>query len=141
MGSLNPSAVTAKWKQRAGAAAKDWTTGIQSVTVAPGQLAAARANEALAGYTQAIQSGRWASRVGAVPLGEWQQKSVSKQGNYTSGINAGEQKRARFDAAWMPLMAAAKERLRSVPRDGGASSLSKVQAIMDIGAQFKNQGR
>jgi hypothetical protein len=138
---LNPSAVTAKWKQRAGAAAKDWTAGIQAVTVAPGQLAASRANEALAGYTEAITSGRWAARVSSVPLGEWQQKSVSKQGNYTSGINAGESKRARFDAAWVPLMAAARERLRSVPRDGGSGSLSKVQAIMDIGKQFKMQGR
>lgn len=138
---LNPSAVTAKWKQRAGAAAKDWAAGIQGVTVAPGQLAAARANEALAGYTAAITSGRWAARVSSVSLGDWQSKAASKQGNYTAGINAADAKRARFDAAWVPLMAAAKERLRSVPRDGGSSSLSKVQAIMDIGAQFKMQGR
>jgi len=138
---LQPAAVTAKWKANAGKSASAWAAGIQGVTVAPGQLAAAQAQAALAGYTDAIQSGRWAQRVGAVTLGDWQSKSVAKQGNYTSGINAGESKRARFDAAWIPLMAAAKERLRSVPRDGGASSLSKVQAIMDIGRQFKMQSR
>jgi|SRR6267142_680844 len=138
---LNPAAVTAKWKSRTAAAGKDWVAGIQGVTVAPGQLAAARAQEALAGYTEAITSGRWAARVGSVSLGEWQQKAVSKQGNFASGVNAGEAKRARFDAAWQPLMAAAKERLRSIPRDGGSGSLSKVQAIMDIGKQFKMQGR
>lgn len=138
---LSPQAVTAKWKANAGKSAPAWTAGIQGVTQAPGQLAAARAQEALAGYTEAIQSGRWAARVGAVPLNEWQSRSVAKSGNYTAGINAGESKRARFDNSWVPLMAAAKERLRTVPRDGGASSLSKVQAIMDIGKQFKMSGR
>lgn len=61
------------------------TKGIQSVTIAPGQKAAAKANAMLAGVTAAVTSGKWASNVASVSLSDWQTATSAKVGNIATG--------------------------------------------------------
>lgn len=60
------------------ASREDMVNGIQAVTEAPGKKAAAKADKMLLGITEAIQSGKWAARVGAVTLEDWKSKMITK---------------------------------------------------------------
>lgn len=78
----------ARWQQNFGAAGPRWAAGIQAVTVAPGQLAAAAVDR----YISGTQAGapKFARNVAGVSLASWKDTSVSKgQGRLASGAQAG----------------------------------------------------
>jgi hypothetical protein len=85
-----PSAAEAaqRWQQGFAGAGQRWADGIESVTVAPGQLAAAAQSRYLAGVQQ--NASKWASRVSQISLAQWKQQAVAKgQGRLASGATAG----------------------------------------------------
>jgi len=67
-----------KWATNLQAATQYIQAGVQRVTTAPGQKAAAQAQVMLANLTAAVTSGMWARRVGSVSLQDWQNAVVSK---------------------------------------------------------------
>ena len=67
-----------KLTTRTRAAIPDWQKGIERVEEAPGAAAARQAPAMLANLTEAVNSGRWAAKVGAVTKEEWQQKTLAK---------------------------------------------------------------
>jgi hypothetical protein len=84
--------------------------GVDAVTVAPGEKAAANVD----GYIQGVQqsASKWAKRVAAVPLSEW------KNSMKTHGINAiatgaakGEAKVGKWASYAAPLMQSAVDNL------------------------------
>lgn len=104
----------ARWQQNFGAAGPRWAAGIQSVTVAPGQLAAAAQDRYLAGVQQNVQ--KFASRVAAVPLQTWKDVSVQKgQGRLASGAQAGL---AKYTAAIEKVLTAQRSIIGSLPPRG-----------------------
>lgn len=139
---LNPQAGADKWAQKAGNSVADYKAGIASVTTAPGQLAVAAQNVMTANWNDAVNSGRWAARTGSVSLQSWQQAASTKgANNYASGVNAGKAKYAAAAAYYYPVAAAVKDAVRSIPRDGGAGSLARVQMNMDMFKQAKQNRR
>jgi hypothetical protein len=139
---LNPQQVADKWAQKAGNAVSDYKAGIMSVTTAPGQLAVAAQNVMTANWNDAVNSGRWAARTGAVSLGSWQQAASTKGANkYASGVNAGKAKMAAAMAYYLPVAQQVKEAVRSIPRDGGAGSLARVQLAMEAFKSAKQNRR
>lgn len=85
-----PSAAQAaqSWQQGFGAAGTKWAAGIESVTVAPGQLAAAAQARYLAGVQQNAQ--KWAANSAAVTLAQWKQQSIDKgQARLATGAQTG----------------------------------------------------
>jgi hypothetical protein len=133
---LSPQAGADKWAQKAGGAVADYKAGIQGVQSAPGQAAVAAQNVMLQNWNEAVNSGRWAARTGAVPLEVWKQAAITKGGaNYGTGITAGKAKMAASNAYYYPVAASVKEAVKSIPRDGGAGSLARVQLNMEA---FKN---
>lgn len=94
----------AKWKANASAATTAYTDGINAVTSAPGQKAAAQKNV----YVQNVQASadKWARNVN-VPLADWQSAATTKGAtNYPVGINAGAAKQAAFMADFLPKVQA-----------------------------------
>lgn len=86
-----------KWARRTSGATADYTRGIQRVSVAPGQLAAAKEDKLVAGFNEAIQSGKWRERVAGVSLQEWKTKATEKgAGRIASGVAGASQDMARF---------------------------------------------
>lgn len=65
-----------KWQQNFGAAGPAWSAGIESVTVAPGQLAAAASDRYLMGVQQNVQ--KFSARVAGVSLAQWKAASTAK---------------------------------------------------------------
>lgn len=108
----DPRTIASKWKQRAGAASGDWLKGVQSVTEAPGQKAAAQEDKMLQNFTEAITSGRWRNAVSAVTLQMWQQACADKgKQNYQTGIAASEEKYFQAMQKMMPIIESIKQSL------------------------------
>jgi hypothetical protein len=139
---LNPQQVADKWAQKAGGAVSDYKAGIAGVQQPPGMLAVAAQPQMLQNWNEAVNSGRWAARTGAVSLSSWQQAAAGKgAANYGTGITAGKAKMAAAMAYYLPVAAAVHEAVKSIPRDGGAGSLARVQMAMDAFKQAKQSRR
>lgn len=84
---VTPAEFAEKWARRTSGATADYTKGIDRVSVAPGQLAAAKEDKLVAGFQAAIQSGKWRERVAGVSLTEWKTKAKEKgAGRIASGV-------------------------------------------------------
>jgi len=78
MARVNSQQWLAKWSQNLNASGQYIKSGVQSVTTAPGQSAAAAQDRMLAGVTAAVQSGKWARNVSKVSLADWQNAMITK---------------------------------------------------------------
>jgi len=111
-----PSAsdAAATWAQRLGASGPKWAAGVNSVTVAPGQLAARAKNLWLTNVTAAAD--RFAANSAKVSLQEWQQATVSKgQPRLASGATAAQPK---VEAAFAKLFPAIQSAVNALPPRG-----------------------
>lgn len=138
MARISPQEAAAKYARRAAQATGDYTAGIQRVTIAPGQQAAAKAQKALAGYTDALQSGRWANRVKAVSLQDWQSRASSVGASrFAQGAQAAEQKVADRMAQILPAVDAARAKVMSMPDDSVQARIQRSVAFQTEMAKFK----
>lgn len=111
-----PSAAEAaqRWQQGFGAAGQRWADGIESVSVAPGQLAAAALPRYLAGVQQNGQ--KWASRVSGISLAQWKSQAVAKgQGRLATGAQSGM---AKYQARIQQVLDAEKSIIAGLPPRG-----------------------
>lgn len=94
----------AAWAQRLAGSTDRIKQGVQSVTTAPG-MAAARQKAVYAANVQAATD-KWAARVGAVSLAEWQQATVDKGVNrIAAGAQAAQPKMQAFMSQLLPHIA------------------------------------
>lgn len=108
------AAAAAKWQTNFGAAGAAWAAGIESVTVAPGQLAAAAQGRYLAGVQQSAQ--KWAANTAAVPLATWKQQAISKgQGRLATGATTGM---AKYQGKIQAVLDAEKSIIAGLPPRG-----------------------
>lgn len=111
-----PSAaeVAQRWQQGFGAAGQRWADGIESVTVAPGQLAAAAMPRYVAGVQQNAQ--KWAARTSSVSLAQWKQMAVAKgQSRLASGAQVGM---AKYQQRIASVLEAEKNIIAGLPPRG-----------------------
>lgn len=129
---LTPAQAAAKWQQKAGAASSDYKTGVMGVTQAPGTAAVAAQNVMVQNWQNSINNGTWARRTGAVTLQAWQQAASTKGAtNYATGVAQGSAKYQAAAQYYLPVAAAVHQAVQSIPRDGGAGSLARVQLAME----------
>lgn len=91
---LSPQNISQKWLTNLSGAQQSMQQGVQAVTVAPGQKAAAAQALWLA-RLQASQT-KWANRVGAVTLAEWQQSMINL--GIPRAIQGAQEKQSRYTA-------------------------------------------
>lgn len=139
---MTPQQLADKWAQRAGSAQGDYKSGVMGVTQAPGQLAVQAQATMVQKWNESINSGQWAARTGAVSLGSWQNITSTKGAtNYTTGVAAAKPKVIAAATYYLPVAQAVKEAVKSIPRDGGAGSLARVQMNMEMFKQAKANRR
>ena len=108
------AAAAQKWSQNFGASGQAWANGIESVQVAPGQLAAAALPRYLAGVQASAP--KWATRVAGVTLATWKQQAINKgQGRLATGATTGM---AKYQAAIQAVLDAEKSIIASLPPRG-----------------------
>src|ERR1700728_4035549 len=78
----------AAYQAKVAAGAGKWAAGCQSYqgNLTPMQMAAAKQQEAVAGYTRVVGGGQWAANLNAMPIAAWK--------NPTTANSAGAQKYA-----------------------------------------------
>lgn len=133
-----PSAAdaAAAWSAGFGAAGQKWAQGIEAVTVAPGQLAAAALPRYLAGVQQNAQ--KWASRSSSVSLAQWKQQSVAKgQARLASGAQAGM---AKYQQRIQAVLDAEKSIIAGLPPRGTVEqNIARSSAFqLAMHQQFQN---
>ena len=88
MAKLTPREAQEKHARRLKGATEDIRRGVQKVTEAPGVKAAAKEEKMRANLLAALDSGKWKSRVAAVPLEEWKDKMLNKGvGRIAAGVD------------------------------------------------------
>lgn len=126
MAAKTPQSIAAKWAQRLGGAGQAYKDGIQSVTIAPSQLAIAQQDRARQGFVDAIDSGRWARKLGMVTLSDWQRKAVDVgAGRLTSGATAALPKVQAFMAEFYPVTQQVKQTVAGMPKGGEANAVAR----------------
>lgn len=114
MKNLSAADVTAKWNTRANAASGDWATGINNVTVNPGQAAAAQGDVWQANVIASRP--KWQAAVGNMDLAAWKSQTTTKgQARYGPGITAGQQK---YQAKITKILATEKAIVSGLPPRG-----------------------
>ncbi|HEV2371395.1 MAG TPA: hypothetical protein VGS19_04420 [Streptosporangiaceae bacterium] len=124
-----PSAAdaTAAWKTGFAGAGTKWANGVNSVDVAPGQLAVAAQPRYLAGVQMNV--GKWAANTQAVSLAQWKATTVQKgQGRLASGAEAGATK---YQAKIQAVLQAEASIIGSLPPRG------TVEQNIQRSAQFQ----
>lgn len=112
--------------------------GVNAVTVAPTQKAAARLDAYLAGVQRAVSSGKMADSLNRVTLQDWQRAMTDKGVNRVAGgAAAAKPKFQNFMAEFLPFLDAGKRQLESMPRGGLEENIQRAVAMMRYTATFK----
>lgn len=139
MGAMpNPSDAAARWAQNFGASGTKWAAGVNSVTVAPGQLAA-RAKQLWASNTAAAVD-KFAANSAAVTLQDWQQTTVNKgQPRLAGGAQSAQPKVEAVFSRLFPYIASTVNSLP--PRGDLEANIARAGAFARQMAKFSASGR
>jgi len=138
MAKLTPKQAQEKHARRLKGALEDMRIGIEAVTEAPGRKAAAKQEKMLANLTESVRSGKWAQKVGAVPLDEWKDKMVTKGlPRVSAGIDGAAVKVENFFSQLLPYQDSLKSKLTTMPDLTLEDNISRMTTWVRGMAQFK----
>jgi hypothetical protein len=137
---VSPQAGSDKWKTRLSAATQDVTNGVNNVTVAPGQLAAAKQQKWLQGVTGAAD--KWKRNVQAVSLADWQ-RMMTTVGipRIAQGAQAKQSKYTNFAQQFYPFLDANVAKIKQMPDTQLEDRIQRAVAMMRMNSQFQRQAQ
>lgn len=139
-----PSAQVAagKWVRGMQNAGESMKAGIQAVTVAPGQIAASRADLYRRKVIEAVDSGRYQAATAAVSLQEWQQAALTKGVSAaTSRAEGSREKVTKFLNFWLPITQQASQLVQGMAKGTLEDSKARMIANVEFLAGKKYKGR
>lgn len=111
-----------------------------AVTTAPGVKAAAVKNLWLQRVTASAD--KWAARVGAVSLGDWQTSMIEKGlPRISQGAQAAQPKVEAFMADFLPFLDAGVAKVRAIPKGDINASIARMTAMVTYTAGYKRGAR
>lgn len=112
----SPQDIASKQITQVSGATAAYRAGVQRVTVAPGQAAAAKRDKYLNGVTQSVD--KWASNVAAVSLQSWAQAALDKGAQRLgTGISAARPKIEAFWTDFLPFLSNVQNQVNAMPSD------------------------
>lgn len=141
MARLTPEQIAQKAVSRASAAAADYERGIMSVTKAPGQSAAEKADKWAAGVQKAIADKSFATGAARVSLSDWQNAVASKSGRYAQGVAAAQNKIADFHREFQPFVQSVQAKVNAMPDTTPEQRLQRMLVNAQEMAKFRRGGR
>ena len=135
----SPQQIADKWATRLGGATADIQAGIDRVTVAPGQQAAAKADKWLQNTQGAAET--WSRRGGSVSLEAW--KNAAKTvgvARVAQGANAKKDKMAAFLTEFGPHLDALQSKLASMPDTTLEQRIQRMVAAARHNNTFRRSG-
>lgn len=135
MAKVTPDQAAAKWAQRSAAATEDVRNGVQNVREAPGK-AAARAKDL---WLQRITASadKWARRVSAVSLEDWQRAMIDKGiPRIATGTQAAIPKMTAFMNEFLPFVDQGAAQVRAMPKGNVEAGIARAAAMIRHNATF-----
>jgi len=137
MAKLTPAEFAEKHARRLKASTEDIRAGVARVTEAPTAKAAAKADKMLANITEAVTSGKWADRLKAVSLEDWQEKMTTKGiPRIAAGIDAARGKVEDFYAQLAPYQDSLQRKIEAMPDLTIEDSIARATEWMRGMAKF-----
>lgn len=134
--------IAQKWArsmQNASAAVKE---GIASVTVAPGETAASRADLYRRKVNEAVDSGRFADGCRSVSLQQWKDAFLKKGvDRISTGATAAQSKVEAFHAWHQPIAEASSAECQAMPKGGPEDSKARMLRNFENMSRNKYKGR
>ena len=113
---MTPEEFAEKHARRLKASIEDIRLGVERVSESPTAKAAAKQTKMLQNLTQAVQSGKWASRLNSVSLDEWKAKTINKgMGRVAAGIDEAHDKQVKFAAQLLSFEGTLKTSVDKMP--------------------------
>lgn len=133
---ITASQAAAKWQQRLSASTQQITDGVNAVTTAPGQQAAA--SRALWLQRVTASADKWARNVGAVSLEQWKQSMITVGiPRVATGASAKVGKVESFMTQFLPYVESGAARVRAMPKGDINASIARATAMIQHNAGFK----
>jgi len=131
MARVTPQQWLDKWGTNLSNSGTYITNGVNRVTVAPGQAAAAAQDRYLAGVTNAVTSGKWASKVSGVSLSSWQDAMIKKGiPRIATGVSQAKTNKVSQVTTLLQNVDAAVAQVHSLPKGGLAQGIQRATAYM-----------
>lgn len=124
------------WSAGMAQAGNKYTQGIQAVTQAPGQAAAANVN----GYLQGVADNarKWQTKVAAVDLGTWQQAAINKGAPRLA--TGAQQAQPKYEAGlqrWWPVFTNIVAQVDAMPKATKADRINRMVQYATLAGQYQ----
>lgn len=120
-----------RWSAAAGAGQQAYSSGIQNTTVDVVGRAVAQQTALLAGFTEAVTSGKWARKLQERGTAGWKAAAQAKAANYGTGIAAGKDRYAAAAQKLQPYVQAGQDMIAGMPKGGIANAKARATAWID----------
>ena len=140
MAKLTPEQFADKHNRRTKAALEDMKAGVEAVTVAPTEKAAAKQEKMRQRLLEALESGKWANGLKRVSLEEWKQKMLELGLNrVASGLDANKKKVEEFAAQLLPHIEAGQKLIEKMPDVTLEDSINRMTAFIRHMSKFQRK--
>lgn len=138
MARVSAQQAATKWRDRLSAASQQITDGVNGVTTAPGQKAAAAKGLWLARVTAAQD--KWAARVASVSLPEWQAAMINTGiPRIAQGAAAKVGKVEAFMTDFLPYLDQGVAKVNAMPKGDINASVQRATAMIMHNAAYKRR--
>jgi hypothetical protein len=135
MATLSATQITQKWVTNFGNAGTAMQQGVQAVNQAPGAKAAAAAQLWISRLQQSQT--KWANRVGAVTLAEWQNAMITLGiPRAQQGVQEKQNKYLTFITAYMQFLQGALPAIQAMPKGTLAQGIARSNAMITSSFQW-----
>ena len=135
MAKVTADQAAAKWAQRSAAATDDVKNGVMNVTVAPGKSAALAKDLWLQKISASAD--KWARRVSAVSLQDWQDAMINKGINrIASGTQAAIPKMTAFMTDFLPFVDQGVAAIKNMPKGNVEAGIARAAAMIRHNATY-----
>jgi hypothetical protein len=140
MPKLTPQQAREKHANRLKASSADIRAGIERVSVAPGQQAAAKADKMRQNIVASIESGKWQKRVASISLEEWKRQATDKGiGRIAAGVDGAAAKIEAFYAELFPYQEQLQNKISKLPDLTLEDSINRMTTFVRGMAEFKRR--
>jgi len=136
----DPAAISDRWARGMSGAAETMRQGVNAVTTAPTEKAAAAADRYAEGVQRAVSSGKFQAGLRRVGLSDWQ-RAMAEKGipRVASGAVSAKPKMESFMSQFIPHVEAGQRKLENMPRGDLSQNIARMVANVEHMAQFKRR--
>ena len=125
---VDAGTAAARWVQSAGAAQQRFTEGVQATQKDPTSLAIQAQPKLVANFNAAVSSGKYARGLQAVGQAGWKAATVAKAQNYSTGINASQDKYLAAIGPVLQIEAQLQQQISAMPNNTLQDSINRMAA-------------